>query len=37
MSGLTASLVRHALPCHFRITTSGTASRANGLTAQVKN
>ncbi|EFN59520.1 hypothetical protein CHLNCDRAFT_56794 [Chlorella variabilis] len=33
MSGLTASLVRQALPCHFRITTSGSASRANGMAA----
>lgn len=32
VSGLTASLVRQALPCHFRITTE-TASRSSSMSA----
>lgn len=33
MSGLTASLVRQALPCHFRITTALSQRSASGAFA----
>jgi hypothetical protein len=31
--GLAASLARQALPCHFRITTAGSASRSASMAA----
>ncbi|KAL4853598.1 hypothetical protein ACK3TF_005430 [Chlorella vulgaris] len=37
VTGLTASLVRQALPCHFRITTAASLSRPSAGSATVRN
>ncbi len=37
VTGLTASLMRQALPCHFRITTRDAASRSANLATGLTN